>query len=617
MARLPGTRTQRRIAAWTRAWVLGAGSVVAGIAVLGGGCDAAETEAPIEPGPVAAPREAAVVAAKGGSQPAREDEAKAVEPPVERPPEPEPPPSPPVADEAGSCPEQGADDLGILVSPVRPIEGEPLRVLAASLADEAMLAMRLQTGEGTPIEAELTHYGGAPAATIARLSAPPAGTRLRVVVGRGGKGLGCRSLTVRRKPGARRAVAKALDDGVWPVSREWTAAEEALFSAWLRELFHAPRGEDLAWSALHEVTADADRNLLHDHFAWGEDSEPMKGGVYLRPDCADTPYFLRAYFAWKRRLPFGFRRCNRGGSGRAPACGELRGVVGAPDVAPVGRLPGELGVVQRFFKRTLAWGVHTGNGRTAYGEDATDFYPVELSRRGLRPGVIYADPYGHIFVVAEMMAPQGELPGVLYAIDGQPDGSITRKRFWEGNFLWNPDPALGGSGFKGFRPHRLDGEGRLVALTDAEIESAPGYGDLGLDQAKLDAPSFYDRMDGLITPGVRDPLRAQEEAIVALYESAKVRLTSVDNGEAQHAASGRVIDMPSGFSIFETTGSWENYSTPARDLRLLIAIDVATGYVDKVARNPKAWGVEAAGGEAEVRQRLEQARPAAGPRRSA
>ena len=348
----------------------------------------------------------------------------------------------------------------------------------------------------------------------------------------------------------------------------------------------------------------------------------MKGGMFLRPDCADTPYFLRAYYAWKRRLPYGFRRCSRGRGGKAPACGDVRGVVGAPEVAPVARLPGEMGVVQRFFKRTLAWGVHTGNGRTAYGDDQTDFYPLELTRRSLRPGTIYADPYGHIFVVAEFMAPVGEEPGVLYAIDGQPDGSITRKRFWEGNFLWNPDPALGGSGFKGFRPHVIIGgkgpERALVTTTDAELGTLAGYGDVGLDQASLDAPGFYDLMDGLITPGVRDPVRAQQEAIAALHESAKVRVTSVDNGEAYHADGGREIEMPDGFSIFETTGAWENYSTPARDLRLLIAIDVATGFDAKVARNPEAGGVDGEAGLPAVRKRLAEARDAllADPKRA-
>ena len=42
--------------------------------------------------------------------------------------------------------------------------------------------------------------------------------------------------------------------------------------------------------------------------------------------------------------------------------------------------------------------------------------------------------------------------------------------------------------------------------------------------------------------------------------------------------------MSNGASIFETTGPWEDYSTPARDFRLLIAIDVVRGFPDHFAR---------------------------------
>ncbi|MCX4239551.1 hypothetical protein [Paraliomyxa miuraensis] len=576
-----------------------------------GGCDRAEAVVPAsgEPAseragsPDAAAEPSTIPApAAGERSPSADASAPTVTPPTAATPR-----EPPSSADAGECPTDVADDLGLMISPERAMEGEPLRIVAATLSSEEPLALRLEDDDGRPVAAELVHYEGVPAATIARLTAPAAGTRIEVVVGRNGQGLGCQTLRVRGRVADKRKVRTALEDGVWPVTRAWDASEEALYSAWVRELFHAPPGEELAWSALHEVTTDADRNVLHDFFGWGEDSPPMKAGLYLKPDCADTPYFLRAYFAWKRELPFGYRLCSRGADGSAPSCGNVRGVLGKPDIEPDKRLPGELGVVQRFFRRTLSWGVHTGNGRTAYDDGDSDFYPLALSRRSLRPGIIYADPYGHIFVLAEMVPAQGEQPGILYAIDGQPDGSITRKRFWEGNFLWNPDPALGGSGFKGFRPHLVTEDGgrrRLAAASDEQLRSLPGYGDVSQEQATLDAAAFYDHMDGLITPGVRDPFVAQEEAIRALHESAKVRVTSVDNGEANFAKSGREVSMPDGFEIFETTGAWENFSTPARDLRLLIAIDVATGFEAKVARSPAAWGVEAAGGLEAVRTRL-------------
>jgi hypothetical protein len=48
--------------------------------------------------------------------------------------------------------------------------------------------------------------------------------------------------------------------------------------------------------------------------------------------------------------------------------------------------------------------------------------------------------------------------------------------------------------------------------------------------------------------------------------------------------------MPDGKDIFETTGPWEDFSTPSRDLRLLFAIDVVNRFEAKVARNADAYG---------------------------
>ncbi len=65
-----------------------------------------------------------------------------------------------------------------------------------------------------------------------------------------------------------------------------------------------------------KVLRDRSRNLLFNHLGLGEDEMKM----VLRPDCADLPYFLRAYFAFKMGLPFGYSKCTRGGGGRAPTC---------------------------------------------------------------------------------------------------------------------------------------------------------------------------------------------------------------------------------------------------------------------------------------------------------
>ena len=106
-----------------------------------------------------------------------------------------------------------------------------------------------------------------------------------------------------------------------------------------------------------------------------------------------------------------------------------------------------------YYLRTIvANGVHSGSGRTAADDDDTDYYPVPLKQETLRPGTIYADPYGHVLVISKRVAQTGDAAGVFLAVDGQPDGTVARKRFWRGNFLFAQDPALGGPGFKRFRP---------------------------------------------------------------------------------------------------------------------------------------------------------------------
>ena len=51
--------------------------------------------------------------------------------------------------------------------------------------------------------------------------------------------------------------------------------------------------------------------------------------------------------------------------------------------------------------------------------------------------------------------------------------------------------------------------------------------------------------------------------------------------------------MPDGAAIFETTGAWEDFATPSRDLRLLIAIDVVRNFPDRVSRRPERYAMPA------------------------
>jgi hypothetical protein len=539
--------------------------------------------------------------------------AASSEPVVELPPASEvpvssvsPPAPPPPAAEAGTCPGDSNEATGLVVSPLRAFVGSPVRVLASTFADPEPLAMRIETIKGDVVDADFTHRGGTPAMTVARLTSKRSGD-FRVVVGRHGQALRCMNFRIFGGPGPKKA-RPALTESIWPVVRRWNRAEEALYSAFIREMFHAPRGEELAFARLDEVTSNPQRNVLYDHYGWGEDA-PRPPGLKLKPDCADAPYYLRAYFAWKRALPFAFRRCSSGEGGRPPRCQKTPATILEPPDLP-SKMPeewNELLQVQRYFSRTLV-AVHSGNGRIPFEDDDSDFYGLKLSRRALRPGAVFADPYGHILLLIEFVEAEGSLPGVLYAVDGQPDGSITRKRFWEGNFLWNPDPANGGSGFKGFRPLavKIEDGGQLIEpLTDKEIKKNADYADVSHAQSKLSAEKFYDAMDRLITPSARDPFMAQEEMVRAFSEAAKVRVTSVNNAETYFASHpDAVVPMPEGAEIFETSGPWEDFSTPSRDLRLLIAMDVVNHFDDKVARQPEAFGTAAGEPLEQLRERL-------------
>ncbi len=486
----------------------------------------------------------------------------------------------------GPCPRRDPPDVGVLVAPDRPRAGRPLRVLAATFDGDPLrptLAIRLRDADGTAVEAQVRADWGEPDAVI--LEAVPARAgRFVAEVARDGAVVACRTVRVRPR-GRPVAPSRSMEDP-WPIRRTWTPAEEALYAAFVRELFRGARDETIAHRALHERTSDPAHNLLWNSLGLGEDRRPEEGGLFLQPDCADTPYFLRAYFGWKRGLPMGFRHCSRG-VGRPPACGPWMDLV-----AKIDRVDGDDPVarVGRLLSRTLAWGVHSGNGRVPHDTGRSDFYPVALSHQGVRPGTIYADPYGHIFVVVGWMPPSGGRPGVLFAVDGQPDGSLTRKPFWQGNFLWNPDPTLGESGFKAFRPIVRAGASFRPASNEA-IAARPDTAYAG-DRTAMDAETFYDTMDRLISPGVRDPFAVMRQLVEHLAASVRVRVRSVENGVAFVAAHpDRPIPMPEGAAIFETTGPWEAYSTPARDLRLLIAIDVVEGFPARVRRDPAAFDV--------------------------
>lgn len=519
----------------------------------------------------------------------------------------------------GACAE--GTNLAVLAAPAMPWKGMPLRVMFAA-EKQARGELTLIAPDGSVAAKSGQQQGGPPYFWIAEVATPVAGTwHARLV--RDHAAPGCETVTREITVHAERPPRPSATAGsIWPVHDTWNRGTENLYSAWIEKLFDAPLDSPPSWKALHEVLRDRSRNMLFNYLDLGEDEM----GMVFHPDCADMPYFLRAYFAFKLGLPFGYSRCSRGTATKAPTCpqwfniqtleaakpppqsGQQAAAGEATADVPAAEPLKRLGLAASFGKYITVIGdaVHSGSSRTAATDDNTDYYPVPLTQDALRPGTIYADPFGHILMLTKHIAQTKDAAGVLLAADAQPDGTVAIKRFWRGNFLFAQDHTTG-PGFKRFRPIVRERNGALRRLRNSEIASNPQYGNYSSEPSKLSVDAFYDRMDDVMSPAPLDPMRAMKEAITALDEQAQARVTSVENGR-KFLDSGRGVGaMPDGASIFETSGAWEDFATPSRDLRMLIAIDVVRGFPDQVARRPERYAMPTGKSVAEVKAELQGA----------
>jgi hypothetical protein len=482
---------------------------------------------------------------------------------------------------------QAAASACLLVSPRSVTAAEEFRVLAAS-KDPLQGAEIEVIGPNGRVLTTSSRAGGGPSYWIEAVFQTESTGAYRISLRKGARVMAGREIDVSSQKSFR-----APSGSAWGIEASWSSAAEDLYSAWVERLFQGAEEGD-TWKHLHDVIRDPRDNLLFGHLGRDEDRS-----LILEPDCADNPFVLRAYFAWKLGLPYAHFRCDRGTAERAPLCTEW---ITSLEQRRAGRSD-----VQAFqaFVRTILNDVHSGTARTALDDDRTDLYPVALKREHLRPGVVFADPYGHTLTLVRWVPQTGKAVGKLLAVDAQPDGTIAIKRFWQGNFFFVTKGIPGGPGFKTFRPLMLE-NGGLRLLDNAAVAGHPDYGDFSLEQQALSPRIFYDRMDRLINPAPLDPEAAFRELHQAVYDRLQARAIAVRNGEAYMKQNGYpVVPMPSGASIFQTLGPWEDYSTPARDMRLLISFDVLFDFPNRVARAPEAFQVPSGKTAAQVRSELE------------
>jgi hypothetical protein len=514
--------------------------------------------------------------------------------------------------DARAAPCEEPAQVRIWWSPEMPVAGQDLRLLAVSEEPLEGASLVVHTGKSGPVPLPTLRRGGPPFSYAGQMAGVIEGAS-RVELRQRDKVVACR--TFETTPAGKKAAAPAEGEPpiYWKSRRVWDAITENLFAAWVEGLFDAPPAESVSFRPLTPALRDEKRNFLYGHLGLREDDPKNRDAVPAEPDCADLPYFLRGYFAWKLGLPMGLRDCSRGTAEAPPRCGDLftnESPVEPDSSGKVSKSPtGGLRRARQFLRK-LANTVHSGSARTALADEASDLYPVGLARSSLRPGAVFADPYGHVLVLVKWVPQSPGKGGLLLAVDGQPDGSIARKRFWEGTFLFAGGKSAG-PGWKAFRPLARASPGVPLApvannpaLGPASARAA-GFSPFSLEQQNLPPDEFYARMSRLINPRGLEPAVAYEEMLAALVEQLETRVGSVDNGEVyMKQTKDAVVPMPEGAKIFETVGPWEDYATPSRDMRLIIAINVLQGLPERIVRRPELFVLNGRP-PAEVRREIE------------
>lgn len=362
-------------------------------------------------------------------------------------------------------------------------------------------------------------------------------------------------------------AAPAAAEPVRIISDRWTAHDERGFGAFITAI-----GE----SGCRTVEACL-RGPANPFRA----SDPP--GVRFRADCADLPYFLRFYYAWKRGLPFSYVSAvaPRGRSRDIRYSASGNHVIARADV-PTGA---DALVVLNRLRDQISSATYRIHPMLEVPE--SDFYSPAITPAAIRPGTVIYDPNGHLALVYRI-----EKDGRIRYIDAHPDNSLTRG-FYDQRFV-RARPGMG-AGFKNWRPQRLAGAhrgadgvwtgGHVVldanaALPDFALTQFYGSGAVGNDSGWKDGAfilngqrlDYYDYVRAEMAGGSLhfDPLIEVRDMVASNCADLGYRADAVNlalaAGLQNRPAPARLPP-----NIYGTDGDWETYSTPSRDARLKTA----------------------------------------------
>jgi hypothetical protein len=313
--------------------------------------------------------------------------------------------------------------------------------------------------------------------------------------------------------------------------------------------------------------------------------------LIFKADCADWTYLLRAYYAWKNNLPFAVTTMIPHPSNPENMT-DLR-------YTPFGNIVSErVDLVSTFwgypdarqlFTEIIPSLISTANIRTHQDNVVenlwSDFYPISINSKSLRPGTTIYDPFGHVVVVYRISE-----DGHIYYVDAHTDNNLTVGVFNE-KFV-RTHPLIGG-GFKNWRPIKLvdysrDSSGilnggKLVALSNSQISDFSEVQYFGsrqrsnrnwkLAQFAVEDKNvtFYEYVQAQMSSGGLhiNPLNELKDRLGEICQTMQARSRSVESARvnkiylAEHPEK-----LP--FNIYVASGEWETYSSPSRDTVLRI-----------------------------------------------
>jgi hypothetical protein len=337
-------------------------------------------------------------------------------------------------------------------------------------------------------------------------------------------------------------------------------------------------------------------------------------GLAYYADCADLPYYLRGYFAWKNQLPFSMASkmepnpLEDGNPSERDVRYSPRGnkIVERYNVLTKSSLfntsvPDALNVLNNKIPGYTFSANYRITGNVDSNDLFTDFYPVKLSRQGVRPGTVIYDPNGHVAIVYKVTE-----DGHVFYIDAHPDNTLTMGLYTPKFVRSHPTQ---GAGFKRFRPLALiDAKRESNGLyTGGYIQAMPnkqlkdysteqffgttpdpsGNWSKGKFTIKNQVVTYYDYVRMSLTLGEQhiDPLNDMAQIVADICVTLQDRVPAVDGARlAGIDKKPHPVKLP--YNIYGTDGEWENFSTPSRDARLKVSF---MDLLDQTKRNIAAW----------------------------